>query len=254
MNLHEYQPKERFSTKANYYTYRPEYPIEIIKILQKEIRFSQNFIVADIGAGTGKLTKLFIENKNKVYAVEPNEEMLKKANERFKNYLNYSYVNSCAEKTLLESNSIDVITIGQALHWFYIPKVKKEFFRILKEPGYIVIVGNKPSFDNKYLLKEVNELHKKYCYKKNNKIDHEKIPYDDLFKPFSSNNITFSNKLHQNIERTIQGMLSCSFVPDTTQKEHSQYVTTLQKILSKYAENNILEATLSTMVTFGRAK
>ena len=70
--------KQRFSSRVeNYIKYRPGYPESIISILQLEIGLMVDDIVADIGSGTGLSAKLFLENGNIVYGVEPNEPMRK---------------------------------------------------------------------------------------------------------------------------------------------------------------------------------
>ena len=72
--------KQRFSDRVeNYIKYRPGYPDEIIPTLQLEFGLMDDDIVADIGSGTGISSKLFLENGNTVYGVEPNEPMRKAA-------------------------------------------------------------------------------------------------------------------------------------------------------------------------------
>src|ERR1700684_3939260 len=101
------QSTERFSSKAdNYERYRPHYPPSIIQFLQDKIGLNSNWIVADIGSGTGISTKLFIENNNTVYAVEPNEAMRKKAEQSFSGNQKFISVDATAENTSLEDNSI----------------------------------------------------------------------------------------------------------------------------------------------------
>ncbi|HNI33166.1 MAG TPA: class I SAM-dependent methyltransferase, partial [Chitinophagales bacterium] len=65
--------KHRFSDRVeNYIKYRPCYPKEVITTLKAEIDLKPEDIVADIGSGTGLSAKLFLENGNTVYGVEPN--------------------------------------------------------------------------------------------------------------------------------------------------------------------------------------
>src|SRR5437764_489640 len=66
----------RFSNRVEQYVkYRPSYPKEIIPFLEKNVRLNSSFVIADVGSGTGISSKLFLDNGNKVYAVEPNNEM-----------------------------------------------------------------------------------------------------------------------------------------------------------------------------------
>ena len=71
-------PTKRFSTRAQYYNkYRPKYPRAIIKLLRAECGLSSSSMIADIGSGTGILSRLFLKNDNIVLGVEPNKEMRK---------------------------------------------------------------------------------------------------------------------------------------------------------------------------------
>ncbi|MCH5598140.1 class I SAM-dependent methyltransferase [Niabella ginsengisoli] len=135
--------KQRFSNRvADYIKYRPKYPAEVIDILEKEIGLKQESIVADIGAGTGFLTELFLKNGNATYAIEPNEAMREACNEIYGSYQNLTIVSGSAEDSGLPNNSIDIIIAGQAFHWFDQVNTKKEFERILKPNGHIVLIWN----------------------------------------------------------------------------------------------------------------
>lgn len=254
MNLKDYKPTERFSTKAHYYHYRPDYPHGIIEKLMEDINFSPGFVVADIGAGTGKLTKLFVDNGNKVFAVEPNKEMLTIADDLFKHRNNYHSVNTCAEDTNLRSESIDLISVGQALHWFDFNKAKREFLRILKKPGFALVTGNRPVFVDKKLAEEINTLTGKFCYKTYKRIDFEVIDYDEIFKPFKTKAVIITRKIQKPVSDIIKGTLSCSFSPDEGHKDFTEFVDALRSILMKYAFNNMVRVNIETKMTYGRMK
>ena len=67
---------KRFTGRAFLYsTSRPNYPHQVLDILRTKIDFDGTYITADIGSGTGLLSQLFLENGNRVLAVEPNDEM-----------------------------------------------------------------------------------------------------------------------------------------------------------------------------------
>ena len=60
-------PKKRFSSRVeNYIKYRPSYPLEIIDFLKMKKILSKDTVIADIGSGTGILTKIFLDNGNQV--------------------------------------------------------------------------------------------------------------------------------------------------------------------------------------------
>ena len=68
-------PLSRFTRRVeNYVKYRPGYPQAIIDLLQKECHLTTNAVIADIGSGTGKLTKLFLNNGYRVLGIEPDDD------------------------------------------------------------------------------------------------------------------------------------------------------------------------------------
>jgi len=69
-------PTERFSTKVeNYLKYRPHYPQAVLELLQREVGLVPEWVIADIGSGTGFSSELFLANGNRVFGVEPNAPM-----------------------------------------------------------------------------------------------------------------------------------------------------------------------------------
>jgi len=57
---------------------RPEYPQDAVQCLVEKLEIVPRSIVIDLGAGTGKFTKLLVPTQAKVMAVEPVEGMRKK--------------------------------------------------------------------------------------------------------------------------------------------------------------------------------
>lgn len=136
-------PKKRFSSRVeSYIKYRSNYPPKIIDFLTEKKILSKQSIIADVGSGTGILSELFLKNGNKVFGVEPNSEMRRAAEKFLKGYPNFVSISSSAENTSLLSNSIDLITVGQAFHWFDVDRTKREFKDILKSDGHIVLIWN----------------------------------------------------------------------------------------------------------------
>lgn len=95
-------------------------------------------VVADIGAGTGQLARLFANRSTKVYAVEPDPAMRKVASESLTGLATIEIIAGFAERTALAENSIDLIVVGNAFHRFK-PKACEELGRILKQQGWIAL-------------------------------------------------------------------------------------------------------------------
>jgi ubiquinone/menaquinone biosynthesis C-methylase UbiE len=143
---------KRFTGRASFYsTSRPAYPQRILDILRAEIGFDKTFIIADIGSGTGLLSQLFLENGNRVLAVEPNNEMRNFAEKSLSKFPKFFSVRGTAESTGIESASVDVVTVGQALHWFNCEASSSEFARILKENGHVCIAYNDRNKEDRFM-------------------------------------------------------------------------------------------------------
>jgi len=136
-------PTKRFTNRVqNYVKSRPRYPAAIIPLLTTECGLTSESLIADLGSGTGFLSELFLKNGNHVLGVEPNLEMRAAGEQILANYPKFKSVDGAAESTGLASASVDFITAGQAFHWFDRKAARKEFERILKPNGWVVIVWN----------------------------------------------------------------------------------------------------------------
>ncbi|MFN7096842.1 MAG: class I SAM-dependent methyltransferase, partial [Gammaproteobacteria bacterium] len=119
---------ERFTeTVQNYLKYRPSYPQEVLSFLVDECNLTKQSLIADIGSGTGFLSKLFLDYGNTVYGVEPNQAMREAVEDLLKRYNHFHSIDATAEATTLPDHSVDFITAGTAFHWFDFNKTKQEF-------------------------------------------------------------------------------------------------------------------------------
>jgi SAM-dependent methyltransferase len=95
-------------------------------------------VVADIGAGTGQLARLFAERCSRVYAIEPEPAMRRVASDALAELPTIEIHAGCAEQTTLAERSLDLIVVGNAFHRFK-PKACAELRRILKPAGWIAL-------------------------------------------------------------------------------------------------------------------
>lgn len=205
----------RFSNRVdNYIKYRPDYPIEIIALLEKKIALSKNYKIADIGSGTGISALNFLKNGNKVVGIEPNDEMRKASESLLSNYENFSVLLGNAEDTNLDDNSIDLILASQAFHWFNHKKTKIEFKRILKKSGWVVLIWNeKKIFTPNSFMQKYGELIAKYG------TDYHQVSYknitsetfDSFFKTYALE--TLPNFQYFDFEGLKGRLLSSSYIP-----------------------------------------
>jgi SAM-dependent methyltransferase len=95
-------------------------------------------VVADIGAGTGQLARLFAGRCARVYVVEPEPAMRQVASTALADRPAIQIRAGCAEQTTLAERSLDLVVVGNAFHRFK-PEACAELRRILKPSGWVAL-------------------------------------------------------------------------------------------------------------------
>ena len=136
-------PTDRFTGRVDAYRrFRPTYPPAVVDLLRRECALTPGSAIADIAAGTGLLTEIFLAAGFSVTAVEPNAEMRAACASLQSPYPKLRIVDGAAESTSLPGHSIDLITVAQAMHWFDLDRTRAEFARILKPGGWCAVLYN----------------------------------------------------------------------------------------------------------------
>ena len=136
-------PTERFSDRVDdYVRHRPSYPVAMLYWLQHEHGVRSDWRVADVGAGTGISSRIFLDAGHKVVAVEPNAPMRAVAEAAFSKESRFRAVSGSAEHTGLADASIDLVSAAQAFHWFDPIATRGEWSRILRSHGLAAVYWN----------------------------------------------------------------------------------------------------------------
>lgn len=155
--------KQRFSNRVeDYVRYRPGYPAGVLDFLAEHCGLHRGHVIADVGAGTGLLSKLFLDHGNHVYGVEPNAEMQDAGEEFLRGYPNFASIKGSAESTTLAERSFDFVSVGQAFHWFDHAAARREFARILKPGGWVVVISNERFIDSTPFLRDYEALLRRF--------------------------------------------------------------------------------------------
>jgi SAM-dependent methyltransferase len=245
---------ERFSDRVeNYVKYRPHYPKEIIPFLEKEIGLLQSSIIADIGSGTGISSEMFLKNGNTVYGIEPNKEMRKAGERLLAVYPKFQSISATAEETTLANNSIDIITAGQAFHWFDVSKTEIEFKRIIKKDGWVILIWNERETNASPFLKAYEEFLNTFGtdYKE---VNHVNV-YGSIEKLFETSGYKLQTFPNNQIfdYRALEGrLLSSSYTPSPDDSKYLPMLAELQTIFDKYQKNNSVIFEYTTKVFYGQ--
>lgn len=132
---------QKYSNHAkDYEIYRTDYPTSLYDYLHTVIGVTNNSILADIGSGTGKLSRTFIQKGNEIFCIEPNNDMRNVAEELYQKHSNFHSLSGTAEATGLPDHSVDFVMAGTAFHWFSESLFREECKRILKPNGKVLLV------------------------------------------------------------------------------------------------------------------
>ena len=146
-----------FTALAKQYINRPAYSELLLKKILKTMDYDKKkdrFSVVEVGAGTGKLTKMLLEMNLNVIAIEPNDDMREEGIKFTKEFNNIVWKKGSAEETFLESGIADWVIMASSFHWTEAKKSLPEFARILKNNGYFTAIWNPRNI-------KISELHTK---------------------------------------------------------------------------------------------
>jgi ubiquinone/menaquinone biosynthesis C-methylase UbiE len=247
--------KQRFSNRvADYIRYRPGYPSALLDLLAQECGLRPDHLIADIGSGTGLLSKLFLEHGNRVYGVEPNTEMRAGGEEFLREYSNFTSLEGSAEATTLSDSSIDFVTVGQAFHWFDVIAAGREFRRILKPSGWVVVVWQDRRMEETPFAREYEQLLERFG------IDYKSVkdsyPETEKIRSFFDAS-TFQTRDLPNCQEFdwegLQGRLrSSSYAPRENHANYVPMMAELQRIFDGYQENGAVRMEYFARVYFGK--
>lgn len=234
---------------ANYVKYRPDYPSEIVAYLSESCGLTRESIVADIGSGTGLSTRMFLENGNRVFGVEPNEAMRSAAEKYLSEFPWFISVDGTSDATTLNDHSVDLIVAAQAFHWFDPATAREEFKRILKPNGSAVLIWNERRLDADEFHIEYEALLLKYANDYGT-VRHENIAESELTEFFQRSFYTKTVKNQQvfDFEGLKGRMLSSSYMPNENSPHYDQVVKDLESIFAKHERNGRITVLYDTNV------
>jgi ubiquinone/menaquinone biosynthesis C-methylase UbiE len=132
-----------FATVAEEYERgRPGWPLAAVDRARDELGLSQSSTVLDLGAGTGKLTRVLSQYFERVIAVEPLDS-LRAIQEKL--VPSAESVAGSGESIPIEDHLVDAIFVAEAFHWFATDACVAEFVRVLRSAGGVALLFNLPT-------------------------------------------------------------------------------------------------------------
>jgi len=246
----------RFSDRVeNYVRFRPGYPPEALRALKDECGLTPARVVADVASGTGIWTRTLLENGNPVFGVEPNAEMRRAGELLLAGFPTFVSVAGTAEATMLADASVDFVTAAQAAHWFDRQRSRREFTRILKPAGWLVLLWNERLTDSTPFLRAYEQLLLTYATDYAD-VRHERTTdaVNQFFDPAPFQERVFP--MRQEFDYTgIEGrLLSSSYAPGPEHPDYSPMLAGLRRIFDAHAVAGRAAFDYKTRVYFGPLK
>ena len=247
--------KQRFSNRvADYVRYRPGYPSGLIDLLRAECGLRSDHVVADVGSGTGILAKLFLENGNRVLGVEPNEEMRQAGQEFLGDYKNFSTVAGCAEATTLPDASADFIAAAQAFHWFEPVAACREFLRILKPHGWVIVMWNDRRISETSFGREYEDLLVRYGtdYTRVKDAYPETLDMENFFAEGNVQRRELPNFQEFDFDGLAGRLRSSSYAPKEDHSNYAPMMSALRELFDANQKFGSVRMEYTTQIYFGR--
>ena len=246
----------RFSDRVeNYVRYRPGYPPEALQILQAECGLAPYHVAADIASGTGIWTRMLLEHGNRVFGVEPNAEMRQAGERLLAQFPKFTSVAGTAEATTLADASVDFVTAAQAAHWFDRERSRREFARILKPGGWLVLLWNERLTDSTPFLRDYERLLLTYG------TDYEDVRHErttdsvnEFFDPAPFQQHVFAMRQEFDYAGIEGRLLSSSYAPGPEHPKYAPMLRELRCIFDAHAVAGRATFDYKTRVYFGKLK
>jgi SAM-dependent methyltransferase len=132
------------SEAESYERGRPSWAPEAVRLLREELALGPGRRVADVAAGTGKLTRLLGTSGAEVVAVEPIREM---ASVLQRVVPGVPVTRGVAERLPLRAGSLDAVVVAEAFHWFDTGTALTEVHRVLRPGGGLAMLWNRAGAD-----------------------------------------------------------------------------------------------------------
>ena len=242
-----------FDRVENYVRYRPGYPPDVLQVLQRECGLEPGHVIADIASGTGIWTRMLLENGNRVFGVEPNAEMRQTGERLLAEFPKFTSLAGSAEVTTLPDDSVDFVTAAQAAHWFDRDPARREFVRILKPDGWLVLLWNERLTDSTAFLRDYEQLLLAFGtdYQE---VRHERTTeaVNEFFDPALFQERVFATRQEFDDAGLEGRLLSSSYAPGPNHSNHAPMLRELRRIFAAHAVAGRVTFDYKTRVYFGR--
>jgi SAM-dependent methyltransferase len=198
---------------------RPGYPKEAVDWICERLQIGPTSTVVDVGAGTGKFTRMIAPRCARLYAVEPSVGM----REELKKVVPQATVlDATAQAIPLPDGFVDAVTAAQSFHWFATERVLTELHRVLRPDGGLGLVWNRRDLHHplQLALEDVIGRYRGGTPAHENDRWMDAIRATSRFSPIGERQFAYEQKLDRG--RLVDRVLSISFIAALDQPERDK--------------------------------
>ncbi len=249
-------PTNRFSDRvSDYARHRPGYPEAVLDVLRDELGLRPEHVVADVGSGTGLLTRRFLERGHEVHAVEPNRAMAREAEAALGGFPRFRPRDGRAEATGLGPRSVDLVAAGQAFHWFDAGQARVEFLRILRPPHRAALAWNLRLLDATPFLRDYEAFLHRWAidYRDVSARYTDPVALEALFGG-PCDRRAFPTAQRFDLAGLRGRLLSSSYAPPLGHERHAPMLEALGDLFAAHARDGTVSFEYETALYFGRLR
>lgn len=127
---------------AGYERCRPGYPEALVDAVVQTAGLTAASRLVEVGSGTGKGTEPFAQRGFNITCVEPGENLLQVAREKFVRYPRVSFVRSSFQNWAAPPHAFDLLFSAQAFHWIPEEVAYVRSAAALKPGGWLALFWN----------------------------------------------------------------------------------------------------------------
>lgn len=221
----------RFTGRTEQYLKgRPPYPEAVVDELERH-GLEPGSLAADIGAGTGAASLLFLRRGYRVIAVEPNEDMRAAALAA-----GIDARPGTGEQTGLPDACAGLVLCAQAFHWMDQPRAWTEFQRIAHPGGFIALLWNNRVRSGTPFLDELEALLHEYAV--------EDIAWAERMEKRcwpGMNHAVFPHTHRLDLEAFLARISSLSWMPRPGAPGHAEMEAALRRLFARHEQGGFVE-------------
>lgn len=242
---------ERFSSKAKFYAaHRLDYhPAAFAHIAHTQPQALTAW-VADIGAGGGEVCRHLVGQVKHIFAIEPNAQMRANAVARLGQDTSVTICAGQAEALCLRNHSLDIITVGRAIHWFKPEQTRAEFKRVLRPDGLLCVL-RLPISPNPLSEATQSFYTEAYGWDTATTTRRKNAPPLHFFFGQNPQLLTWTQEIHEDFEQYFGRICSLSVAPNPSHPQYNLFRDAIRDLFEKHSTHGVYTSICTTELFIG---